>query len=94
MTESNGSERTMKVEDFMTSKTLGNEPRPPAPQQQAQLMMGHPTRTFAYRPLDDVTAYEVAHILQFVVVAMTSGAVEEAYARLPEPCKRHFEIME
>lgn len=94
MTESNGIDHTPTIEEIMKGHPMS--PRPPAqqPQQQAQLMMGHKPRTFAYKPQDDITAYEVAHILQFVVIAMTNGGIEEAYARLPETAKRHMEIIE
>jgi len=53
-----------------------------------------PQMTYRYAPQPDITAFEVAQLLEFVALAMTRGDLVAAYQRLPDEVKRHLEVQE
>lgn len=52
------------------------------------------SRTFRYKPQEDITAYEVALMVEFIGTALSQGDLEQAYERLPDAARRHLEIVE
>ena len=49
-------------------------------------------RFYKYAPLEDITAFETALLLEFVAVSLMRGDVDKAYEKLPEACRRHLEV--
>ena len=51
-----------------------------------------PRRFYKYAPLEDITAFETALLLEFVAVSLSGGDVDKAFDKLPEACRRHLDV--
>lgn len=49
-------------------------------------------RSFTYAPLPDITAFELALLLEVVMTSVMRGDLDAAYERLPPEAKRHLRI--
>lgn len=58
------------------------------------LVMSATPKTFHYKPQEDITAYELAFLVEFMLALMTGSDPDGAYARLPEPSRRHLIVLE
>lgn len=66
----------------------------PQPGSRPALVMSGQPKTYQYKPLEDITAYELAHLVEFLLMLMQGGDPDGAYARVPEDAKRHIKILE
>ena len=51
-------------------------------------------KTYQYKPQEDITAYELSFIVEFLMMLIQGGDPDGAYARVPEAAKRHIKILE
>lgn len=64
------------------------------PQQKPVLVMGGAPKTYEYKPQEDITPWELSHLVVFLLSLMTGSDPDGAYARLPEVSRRHIIILE
>lgn len=62
--------------------------------QKPTLVMPSQPKTYQYKPQEDVTAYELSFLVEFLLMLMQGGDPDGAYARVPEAAKRHIIILE
>lgn len=67
--------------------------RPQQGQRPALVMSGQP-KTYQYKPQEDITAYELSFLVEFLLMLMQGGDPDGAYSRVPEAAKRHIIILE
>jgi len=50
--------------------------------------------TYKYAPLPDITALEVAYLLEFCIAAVSNSPLEKLYEKMPPEARRHLEVVE